>query len=65
MKPHPLTVLRWAAVAFACAALALLLGCAHTPQPSPCTVTAGQSHNSCGGYVPACGNLPPLVGDDC
>lgn len=24
-----------------------------------------QTHNAAGGYVTACGALPPLVGDDC
>lgn len=41
-----------------------LAGCAGQPA-DPCSVQPGASHNSCGGYVPACGNLPPLVGDDC
>jgi hypothetical protein len=34
--------------------LCLLYGCNTIP-----------SHNKEGGYIEACGNLPPLVGDDC
>jgi hypothetical protein len=33
-----------------------LAGCAMQPTPS---------HNAYGGYIPACGEMPPLVGDDC
>jgi hypothetical protein len=27
--------------------------------------TEAPSHNIYGGYIEACGQLPPLVGDDC
>ena len=40
--------------ALAITALSTLTGCAETP-----------THNKHGGYIPACGELPPLVGDDC
>ena len=35
---------------------ALLASCATNPPPS---------HNALGGYIDACGELPPLQGDDC
>lgn len=37
----------------------VIYGCATT------TSTEEPSHNAYGGYIPACGQLPPLVGDDC
>lgn len=43
----------------ACLVLLFVLavgGCATLPVPS---------HNAHGGYIPACGDKPPLVGDDC
>lgn len=43
-------------------------GCAitYTPvTPAPCSASPGDTHNSCGGYIPACGLYPPIVGDDC
>lgn len=46
---------QWAGVLLAVAFLVLTLsGCASTDR-----------HNEHGGYRPACGELPPLVGDDC
>lgn len=34
--------------------LALLTSCVNVP-----------THNAAGGYINACGELPPLIGDDC
>jgi hypothetical protein len=42
---------RFAAIA---AGILLLASCVSAP-----------THNDKGGYIPACGELPPLVGDDC
>ena len=39
------------------AVLAMLGGCAAAPD--------APSHNVHGGYIDACGDLPPLIGDDC
>lgn len=30
-----------------------------------CTAQPERSHNADGGYIDACGELPPLIGDDC
>jgi hypothetical protein len=50
------------------ALLALLLatctGCATAPV-HPEEFRRGETHNASGGYIEACGELPPLVGDDC
>lgn len=39
--------------------IAALTGCTTVPAP------ASGSHNAAGGYRDACGELPPLYGDDC
>jgi hypothetical protein len=54
-------------------ALLLLAGCTPTGPAfdwSDVRDAAGhlpedQPHNDAGGYIPACGDLPGLVGDDC
>lgn len=66
--PSPRLAFELAAFAAWLAVLLMLAGCARLPaRPlAPCTIAhAGDTHNSCGGYIPACGKLPPLVGDDC
>lgn len=30
-----------------------------------CAYMQDQTHNKAGGYIPECGNLPGLLGDDC
>jgi hypothetical protein len=30
-----------------------------------CSTAPVRTHNAHGGYIPACGELPPLIGDDC
>jgi len=46
-------------IALLAALLALKVGsCVHPKWISP-------NHNAAGGYIPACGELPGLVGDDC
>jgi len=34
-------------------------------EPAAWRAAQAESHNRFGGYIPACGQLPPLVGDDC
>ena len=60
----PLRVLMLVAV---CVAIAMSLTSCATREyiPGPCPYYVGDTHNACGAYVDACGNLPGLVGDDC
>jgi hypothetical protein len=63
MSRHERTDARRSAVA---GAVFIVLLIALSVLGSGCA-TSGQtpSHNQYGGYIEACGDLPPLVGDDC
>jgi hypothetical protein len=55
--------------------MALLCGCTHVTPAShgddwgedwdADTDQQQPDHNAAGGYIPACGQLPPMIGDDC
>jgi hypothetical protein len=61
---HAIRLFTFSYVALLLIALASCVGCDGAPV-HPEEWRADKSHNQYGGYIDACGDLPPLVGDDC
>jgi hypothetical protein len=69
-RPFPASLLF---LAFVLALVLAMSGCASRPvypfDPSepvyPASDWPSDSHNEYGGLISACGELPPLIGDDC
>ena len=43
----------------------IILNCVVALLMSACTALQDRTHNAAGGYIPACDELPGLLGDDC